>query len=67
MSDPNAWNVSVISEFRNYHGKVGGYFKGARLLLLQHTGVRSGKLRASPRMYLKDGNRYQVFALKGEL
>ena len=65
MSDPNDWNASVIAEFRNNHGKVGGYFKGAPLLLLHHTGARSGKPRLNPMMYLKDGERYLVFASKG--
>ncbi len=37
MSDPNEWNASIIAEFRNKHGKVGGYFQGAPLLLLHHT------------------------------
>jgi len=65
MSDPNAWNASVIDEFHKNHGKVGGYFKGAPLLLLHHTGARSGKSRVNPMMYLKDGDRYLVFASKG--
>lgn len=65
MSDPNDWNAGVIAEFRKNHGKVGGYFKGAPLLLLHHTGARSGKARLNPMMYLKDGDRYLVFASKG--
>ena len=39
MSDPNEWNASIIAEFRKKHGKVGGYFEGAPLLLLHHTGA----------------------------
>jgi deazaflavin-dependent oxidoreductase (nitroreductase family) len=65
MSDPNDWNAGVIAEFRKNHGNVGGYFKGAPLLLLHHTGARSGKPRLNPMMYLKDGDRYLVFASKG--
>jgi deazaflavin-dependent oxidoreductase (nitroreductase family) len=65
MSDPNDWNASIIAEFRKNQGKVGGYFKGAPLLLLHHTGARSGKVRVNPMMYLKDGDRYLVFASKG--
>ena len=65
MSDPNDWNAGVIAEFRKNHGKVGGYFKGAPLLLLHHTGARSGKPRTNPVMYLKDGDRFIVFASKG--
>ncbi len=64
MSNSNDWNADVIAEFRKNHGKVGGYFEGAPLLLLYHTGARSGKLRINPMMYLKDDNRYLVFASK---
>jgi deazaflavin-dependent oxidoreductase (nitroreductase family) len=59
------WNAGVIKEFRGNHGKVGGPFKGAPLLLIQHTGAKSGKARVNPVMYLKDGDRYLVFASKG--
>jgi deazaflavin-dependent oxidoreductase (nitroreductase family) len=65
MSDTNDWNAGIIAEFRENHGKVGGYFKGAPLLLLHHTGARSGKDRLNPMMYLKDGDRFLVFASKG--
>ncbi len=66
MSDRfNDWNARTIAEFRRNHGKVGGHFEGAHLLLLHHTGARSGKPRINPMMYLKDGNRYLVFASKG--
>ena len=64
MSQPNNWNEQIISEFRANHGKVGGNFEGAPLLLLHATGARSGQQRVSPLMYLPDGNRYVVFASK---
>jgi deazaflavin-dependent oxidoreductase (nitroreductase family) len=60
----NDWNARTIAEFRSNHGKVGGDFEGAPLLLLHHTGARSGKLRINPLMYLKDGDRYIIFASK---
>jgi deazaflavin-dependent oxidoreductase (nitroreductase family) len=62
MSD---WNAQTIAEFRKNHGKVGGYFEGATLLLLHNKGAHSGKERLNPMMYLKDGNRFLVFASKG--
>src|SRR3989441_6107415 len=62
MSD---WNAGVIQEFRKNRGKVGGNFEGAPLLLISHTGARTRKTRINPVMYLKDGNRYLVFASKG--
>jgi deazaflavin-dependent oxidoreductase (nitroreductase family) len=62
MSD---WNTGVIAEFRKNHGKVGGQFEGAPLLLINHKGAHTGKSRTNPVMYLKDGHRYIVFASKG--
>jgi len=59
------WNAHKIAEFRSNHGKVGGNFEGAPILLLHHTGARTGKPRINPMMYLKDGDRYLVFASKG--
>jgi deazaflavin-dependent oxidoreductase (nitroreductase family) len=62
MSD---WNTGVIAEFRKNHGKVGGQFEGAPLLLINHKGARTGKSRTNPVMYLKDGSRFIGFASKG--
>ncbi len=60
-----SFDEQTISEFRRNHGKVGGYFEGAPLLLLRTVGARTRKLRVKPVMYLKDGRRYFVFASKG--
>jgi len=59
------WNAKTIAEFRSNHGKVGGPFEGAPLLLLHHIGARTGKPRINPVMYLKDQERYIIFASKG--
>ena len=56
-----AW---TIREFRANHGRVGGPFEGAPLLLLHTRGARSGRERVNPMMYLADGSRYLVFASK---
>jgi len=61
----NDWNARTIAEFRSNHGKVGGPFEGAPLLLLHHIGARTGKPRINPVMYLKDRERYIIFASKG--
>lgn len=61
----NDWNKQIIAEFRKNHGKVGGQFESAPLLVLHTVGRRSGKPRLNPVMYLKDGERYVVFASKG--
>lgn len=65
MRDMSDWNSGVIAEFRKNHGKVGGMFEGAPMLLINHKGARTGKDRTNPVMYLKDGHRYLVFASKG--
>jgi deazaflavin-dependent oxidoreductase (nitroreductase family) len=51
MSD---WNQQVIEEFRANHGKVGGPFEGAPMVLLHHRGRKSGASYVSPLMYLPD-------------
>jgi len=65
MSDWEAWNAKVIEEFRANHGKVGGVFEGAPMVLLNHTGAKSGTVRTTPLMYLPDGDRIAIFACKG--
>jgi deazaflavin-dependent oxidoreductase (nitroreductase family) len=65
MSRPGDYNANNISEFRRNHGRVGGYFEGAPLLLLNTIGRRSGRVHTTPVMYLKDGDRLLVFASKG--
>jgi deazaflavin-dependent oxidoreductase (nitroreductase family) len=62
MSD---WNAGIITEFRKNRGKVGGMFEGSPILLINHAGRRTRKIRINPVMYLKDGDRYLVFGSKG--
>ncbi|WP_371548322.1 nitroreductase/quinone reductase family protein [Streptomyces sp. NBC_00554] len=52
---PNPFNQQVIEEFRANHGRVGGYFEGARLLLLTTTGARTGTPHTTPVGYYPDG------------
>ncbi|OBH24619.1 deazaflavin-dependent nitroreductase [Mycobacterium sp. E342] len=47
----NAFNKSIIDEFRANGGKVGGQFANADLLLLTTTGAKSGQPRVSPLAY----------------
>jgi deazaflavin-dependent oxidoreductase (nitroreductase family) len=62
MTDADDFNSRNIAEFRANHGKIGGQFEGAPMLLLHTTGARSGDERINPMMYLADGDRYLVFA-----
>jgi deazaflavin-dependent oxidoreductase (nitroreductase family) len=63
-TSPADFNASVIEEFRANGGRVGGMFEGAPLLLLHHTGARTGAARVNPLVYLADGDRYVIFASK---
>jgi deazaflavin-dependent oxidoreductase (nitroreductase family) len=58
------WNTGVIEEFRANGGKVGGDFEGAPLLLLHHTGAKSGTERVTPLMWQQVGDGWAVFASK---
>ncbi|MET9804817.1 nitroreductase/quinone reductase family protein [Streptomyces sp. NPDC006368] len=63
---PNDFNQQVIDEFRAHHGRVGGWFEGARLLLLTTTGARSGTPHTTPVGYYPDGDgRVLVIASAG--
>ena len=61
MTDDD-FNRRNIEEFRANHGRIGGQFEGAPVLLLHSKGARSGEERVNPMMYLGDGDRYLVFA-----
>jgi deazaflavin-dependent oxidoreductase (nitroreductase family) len=56
------FNRKVIEEFRANGGKVGGWFEGAPLLLLHHTGARSGTERVNPLAYQQVGDSLAIFA-----
>ncbi|MEU4193549.1 nitroreductase family deazaflavin-dependent oxidoreductase [Kribbella sp. NPDC026611] len=65
MSD---WNDTIIDEFRANQGKVGGHFAGAPMILIHHTGRKSGREFVAPVMYLPhatDPDKLYVFASKG--
>jgi deazaflavin-dependent oxidoreductase (nitroreductase family) len=62
MSDRNQ---PIIDEFRANHGKVGGFFAGANMLLLHTTGAKSGQARVNPLVYVPDGDRIIIIASKG--
>ena len=59
------YNAKVIDEFRASEGRVGGMWEGTPLLLLHHTGARSGASRVNPVGYLPDEPRYVIFASNG--
>jgi deazaflavin-dependent oxidoreductase (nitroreductase family) len=62
----NDYNQPIIDEFRANHGKVGGRFEGFPLVLLHHTGAKSGIERVNPLAYQRLGDdSVAVFASKG--
>jgi deazaflavin-dependent oxidoreductase (nitroreductase family) len=65
VASRNDFNAQVIDEFRANEGRVGGMFEGMPLLLLHHTGARSGEQRVNPVAYLLDDGRYVIIASKG--
>ncbi len=63
-TSPADFNAQIIEEFHANEGRVAGMFEGMPLLLLHHTGARSGQSRINPLVYLSDGERYVIFASK---
>ena len=58
------FNGKIIAEFRANGGRVGGPFQGSNILLLHHTGARSGTERVSPLAFQWVGDSFAVFASK---
>jgi deazaflavin-dependent oxidoreductase (nitroreductase family) len=63
-TSPADFNAQIIEEFHANEGRVGGPVEGMPLLLLHHTGAKSGKSRINPLAYQADGGRYVIFASK---
>lgn len=63
MSD---FNAKVIAEFRANSGVVGGPFEGASMILVTHTGARSGARRTQPLVRVDiDDDRYVIASAAG--
>ena len=58
------WNTTIIEQFRAQGGKGVAQF-GDALLLLHHTGARTGTVRVNPLAYFDDGDRLVIVASKG--
>ena len=65
----NDINTPVIEEFRTNGGAVDramdGFFEDKPLLILRHTGAKTGKLRINPLVYALHDGSYVVAATKG--
>jgi F420H(2)-dependent quinone reductase len=56
-----------VALYRRSGGRIGGHLPGwprARIVLVDHTGARSGTKRTSPLMYVEDGDAVAVMASK---
>ena len=65
MTTRAEYNARLIDEFRANAGRVGGEWEGTPLLLLHHTGAKSGAGRVTPVGYLRHDDRYVVYASNG--
>jgi deazaflavin-dependent oxidoreductase (nitroreductase family) len=63
VTQPNDWNTRVIEEFRANGGKVEA-FPDNNLILLHHTGAKSGQERVTPLAYQAVDGGYAIFASK---
>ena len=62
---PSDYNAKIVSELRTNNGHAGGEWEGIPLLILHHTGARSGVPRANPVAYLPEGEGYLIWAANG--
>lgn len=51
--------------YRRTGGRIGGGMGRARTLLLDHVGAKSGTLRTTPLLYVRDGENLALVASKG--
>ena len=63
--DFDEMNRNVIREFRASGGTAGGVFAGMPLVLVHHTGAKTGIERIAPLVALLKEDRIFVFASKG--
>jgi len=65
-TSPADFNAQIIEEFRANEGRVGGNFEGRTLLLLHHTGAKSGNAYVNPLAYQRlSDDSVAIFASKG--
>jgi deazaflavin-dependent oxidoreductase (nitroreductase family) len=65
MATQDDFNQQVIAEFRANGGKVGGPFEGAPMVLVTHTGAKSGTRRTTPLVHSRDGDDVIIIASMG--
>jgi deazaflavin-dependent oxidoreductase (nitroreductase family) len=63
--EQQARNQPVVAEFRANGGVVGGMLEGVPVLLLHHTGAKSGAAYLAPLAYIPDGPNWVIVAANG--
>lgn len=65
MNERQTFDRRVVDDFRARGRKTGGSFADFPLLVLHHTGAKSGAAYVSPLAFLPDGENWVVFAANG--
>jgi deazaflavin-dependent oxidoreductase (nitroreductase family) len=65
IEERNARNVRIIDEFHANHGNVGAPFEGLPMILIHHTGRKSGVERVNPLVYQAVDGGWAIFASVG--
>jgi deazaflavin-dependent oxidoreductase (nitroreductase family) len=64
-ADDQLFGDEHVRTYRETGGEHGYNWRGAEILLLNHTGRRSGQQRTTPLIHRTDGDRYVIVASKG--
>ena len=63
--EQQAFDLVVVEEFRANAGVVGGGLEGVPVLVLHHTGAKSGAQYLAPLAYIPDGPNWVIVAANG--
>jgi deazaflavin-dependent oxidoreductase (nitroreductase family) len=65
-SGASDYNTAIIKEFRANQGRVGGPWEGITMILIHHSGARSGIERVTPLACAPQGDgRFAIWAANG--
>ena len=65
IPSPSDWAAEQVEAYERTDGQEKGDLKGVPVIILTTTGRRTGAIRKSPLMRVKDGDKYAVVASKG--
>jgi F420H(2)-dependent quinone reductase len=65
IPSPNSYAADQVATYERTNGAEAGDMKGVPVIILTTTGRKTGALRKSPLMRVKDGDEYAVVASKG--